>query len=109
MKMMTTAIEMTTSNDYTSPVAGNVRAWGVFPHHAGFGMFQASTDPSEWYESLSDLFEGVEYYGRDEFAENSIKDISGYIYDEAGRGDLYAYVDGDVISYVLVETFSETP
>ncbi len=95
---------MTTNNQISNSTI--VRTWSLKPSSGGFGEWDVYSDPSEWAE-MDAHFGDMERLHSSEFEQAGIDNISGRIHGEAGRGELYAYLDRGEWSYALVEVQTE--
>jgi hypothetical protein len=94
----------TTSNQIDNTTI--VRTWGLKPSSGGFGEWDVYSDPSEWAE-MGDHFGDMERLHSSEFDAHGIENISGRIRNEAGKGELYAWLDRGEWMYCLVEEQGE--
>lgn len=92
-------------NNSITPAA-IVRTYCLQPCHGGFCEWQVVPQPSEWAE-FGQHFEDKEVIHADDFGD-VIEDIRGRIHGEAGRGELYAYLDRGEWTYTLVEVKEES-
>ena len=91
---------MTTTNQISPSTI--VRTWTINPASGGFGEYDVYSDPSEWAEFCAH-FDELPCLHSSEFDTEQIEDISGRIHGEAGRGELYAWLDRGEWMYCLVE------
>ena len=92
----------------TNPISPStiVRTWSIKPASGGFGEYDVYNDPSEWAE-FGDHFGDLHYLHSSEFDTEQIENISGRIRYEAGKGELYAWLDRGEWMYCLVEEQDE--
>jgi hypothetical protein len=69
-------------------------------------MYEAEYDASEAFDSVDDVFAGIEYVEQADFEDRGIVDISGRIYGQNGR-PLVAWWDAGEWRYCLVEEVDE--